>query len=88
MAVAAHVLDREPPPPELKRALNYRSWGVADVMTLPAGLLPRMNTVLAYYQALAGYSRAAGQKNAAEWANANPDEWEIVTRIISERKGG
>lgn len=86
MAVAAYVLDDEPPPPELRRALNYRAWGVADVMNLPAGLLPKMNTALTYYNALSGYKSAAAQRKAADFAKNNPPAWDLVTRILSERK--
>lgn len=84
MAVAAYVLDDEPPPPELSRALNYRSWGVADVMMLPAGLLPKMNTVLAYYNALASY-KSSGLKKVP-WIEKNPQAWDLVTRILNWRK--
>lgn len=85
MAVADYVLDDEPPPPELKRALNYQSWGVADVMKLPAGLLPRMNTVLAYYNALQQYKRAP-RMESVEWSEKNPDAWDLVTRALGWRK--
>ena len=86
MAVAGHVMDGDPPPPELTRALNYRSWGVADVMNLPAGLLPRMNTVIAYHNALSGY-KSAGLKKVP-WIEKNPQAWDLVTRIMNERKKG
>lgn len=84
MAVAAYIWDDEPPPPELSRALNYRSWGVADVYKLPAGLLPRMNTVLAYHDAIQA-SKRAGNK-LAEWGKDNPQAWDLVTRVLNWRK--
>ena len=84
MAVAGYVMDGDPPPPELTRALNYRSWGVADVMMLPAGLLPKMNTTIAYYKALSGY-KSAGLKKVP-WIEQNPEGWELVTRIMAERR--
>jgi hypothetical protein len=84
MGVAAYVWDDEPPPPELSRALNYRSWGVADVMMLPAGMLPRMNTALSYYDAIQA-SKSAGNK-LTEWANSNPQAWDLVTRVMKWRK--
>ena len=84
MAVAGYVLDDDQPPPVLTRALNYRSWGVADVMMLPAGLLPRMNTALAYYDALASYLSAGMEK--VPWIEKNPDSWDLVTRVLNWRK--
>ena len=84
MAVAGYVMDNDPPPPELSRALNYRSWGVADVMNLPAGMLPRMNTALAYHSALVSYRSATWPKNP--WIENNPEAWEIVTRVLNWRK--
>jgi hypothetical protein len=83
MAVAGYVLDDDQPPPELTRALNYRSWGVADVMMLPAGMLPRMNTSLAYYNALVSYRSAPFPKNP--WIEKNPDDWDLVTRVLNWR---
>ena len=73
------------PPPELSRALNYKSWGVADVMRLPAGLLPRMNVTLNYYHALAGYKNAQSQNKTNDWIKANPKQWDMVSRIIKMR---
>lgn len=84
MAVGAYVWDDAPPPPELSRALNYQSWGIADVMNLPAGLLPRMNTTIAYYNALAGHRKAGIWKT--KWIENNPDAWDLVTRMMNWRR--
>lgn len=84
MAVAAYAWDGEPPPPELSRALNYRAWGVSDVMQLPAGLLPRMNTSIACYNALSSYKSAGIAK--LPWIEKNPQAWDIVTRVMNMRK--
>lgn len=86
MGVAAHVLDKAPQPLELTRALNYQSWGVVDIMNLPAGLLRRMNTALSYYRALEGYKQANAQHKTVEFSKNNPQAWELVSRIIAERK--
>lgn len=83
MAVGDFVLSDEKPPPELTRALNYEKWGIGDIMQLPAGLLPIMNTALAYYHALNGYTSAAGQ--TAKWSKSNPKAWELVSYVLEKR---
>lgn len=88
MQVAAFVLDKTPPPPELSRALNYRAWGVVDIMNLPAGLLRKMNLSLRYYQALEGYQSAAKSHSSVEWSKKNPQDWEVVSWVLAERKRG
>jgi hypothetical protein len=86
MGVAAHVFDGAPPPPELKRALNYQSWGAVDVMMLPAGMLGKMNTALSIYRAISAYRQAAAQVKTVEFSKNNPREWEIASWVIAERK--
>ena len=83
MAVGDYVLDKQEPPPILRKALNYKEWGIGDVMQLPAGLLPKLNVALNYYHALEGYMSAAGQ--TAAWSNNNPRAWELVSYVIEER---
>ena len=84
MAVGDYVFDKQKPPPELARALNYEKWGIGNLMQLPAGLLPRMNTVLSFYHSLQNY-RSATNRTVA-WAKANPDQWELVTFVIDQRR--
>ena len=79
------MFDDDQCPPILSRALNYRSWGVSDVMQLPAGMLPQMNISLNVYDALAGYKRAGAQTKVGEWSKKNPQQWELVTSILKER---
>ena len=83
MAVGDYVLDKQKPPPLLTKALNFEKWGIGDIMQLPAGLLPKMNTALSYYHSLSGYTSAAG--NTAEWANRNPGAWELVSYYLERR---
>ena len=83
MAVGDYVLDRQKPPPLLNKALNYKEWGVGDVMQLPAGLLPQMNLALNYYHSLNGYISAAGQ--TAAWSQKNPKAWELVSYYLEQR---
>jgi len=87
MDVAAYVFDNTPPPPELKRALNYKAWGVVDIMNLPAGLLSRMNIALSYHRALSGYRQANAQHKTVEFTKNNPKEWEMVSEILAKRRG-
>ena len=86
MGVAAHVFDGNPPPPELKRALNYQSWGAVDIMNLPAGLLGKMNIALSYYRAISAYKQANAQHKTVDFTKNNPRDWEMVSWVITERK--
>ena len=83
MAVGDYVLDGQNPPPLLNKALNYEKWGIGDIMQLPAGLLPKINTALSYYHALNGYKSAAG--STAKWSKQYPHAWELVSRILEMR---
>ena len=82
------MFDQQPPPYELARALNYQSWGVVDVMNLPAGLLSKMNLALSYYRAISGYRQAAAGNKTVQFTKDHPREWELVSRVIAERKKG
>ena len=84
MGVAAHLLDGAVSPPLLRRALAYEKWGVGDVRLLPAGLLPKITACLNVYHAVSGYLSASG--NTVKWTKRNPQAWDLVSWIISERK--
>jgi len=84
MAVGDYVFDKQKPPPELVKALNYEKWGIGDVMQLPAGQLGTMNTALFYYHSLQGYRSAANK--TVEWTKKNPQAWEAVSYIIDQRR--
>ena len=89
MGVGDYVLDDSPPPPMLKKALNYEKWGIGDLMQLPAGMLPRINTALSYYYAISGYTNAAGRTVA--WKRSNSRAWELVSYLLElrlERRNG
>ena len=83
MAVGDYVLDGQKPPPLLIKALNYEKWGIGDIMQLPAGLLPKINTALSYYHALRGYTSAAGR--TAIWSKNNPQAWDAVSLVLEQR---
>ena len=83
MAVGDYVLDKQKPPPLLIKALNYEKWGIGDIMQLPAGLLPKINTALSYYHALTGYMSAAG--STAAWTKRYPQAWEAVALVLEQR---
>ena len=85
MGVADYAFDGGSCPPALSRALNYRSWGVSDVMQLPAGMLPQMNTSLNCYDAITGYLRASSKIKTNEWIKQYPKQWETVSWFIAER---
>ena len=89
MAVAAHLFDKEQPPPQLVQALNMRAYGIQEYFgvsarQLPAGKLMMMNTVLSYYDAIRGYNSASGQ--TVPWTKRNPQAWEMVARVLEARR--
>ena len=79
-------MDDSPIPLELNRALIYKSWGSGDVFQLPAGMIKKMNVALNYYNSLQGWKHASTQVKTTEWIKKNPDAWEIVSWVISQRK--
>ena len=83
-AVADYVLDGEPPPPELRRAFDYKAWGV-NLMQLPAGELRTINRAMNAYSTLNSYRKAGAKGQAKEWTENNPDDWEFVSAIIADR---
>lgn len=82
--MAAHILDEEPSPPELRRAFDYKAWGV-NVLELPAGELRAVSMAMYAYNALTGYQKASKKFEATEWSKANPEKWEFVSAIQAER---
>lgn len=82
MAVGDFLFDGGSPPPILRKALNYERWGMGDVMNLPAGLLPQINAALNVHNAIKSYQSA---RKSTTWASDNPDAWNLVSYIISER---
>jgi hypothetical protein len=67
-------------PPELTYALQHRRWGAlpeaGGLRDQPAGMLSKMAHLSAVYSGIKAYYDAA---NAASWADANPDLWELVS---------
>lgn len=90
-AVADYVLDDTEPPPHLRRAFDYKAWGV-DIFKLPPGELRAINQAMNAYNTLSSYRRAGAQGKTKEWTESNPEQWEIVSALLSERmvrrKGG
>lgn len=84
MAVADHVLGKDPQPPILARAIEYDTWGV-NVHDLQPGEIRRVTAVLNAYRHLASYKQAAAQQKTAAWTQAHPQSWEFVSRMIAER---
>lgn len=81
--MAAHCFDGDAAPPELRRAFDFKTWGV-DLMNLPAGELDRANNALGAYNAINAYLNAKG--NTAQWAKDNRRAWEFVAEVIKKRK--
>ena len=82
--MAAHILDDAPSPPELRRAFDYKAWGV-NVLDLPPGELRAISLAMYAYNALTGYENAARKQAAVAWTEANPEKWEFVSAIMAER---
>jgi hypothetical protein len=82
--VADYVYENTPPPPELRRAFDYRAWGV-DVFRLPPGELRAINQAMKTYNTLTSYRRAASKQQASEWTEQNPEDWDFVSRILADR---
>lgn len=83
--MAAHILDDEPSPPELRRAFDYKAWGV-NVLELPAGELRSASMAMYAYNALTGYRAATKKNETVKWTEANPEKWEFVSAIQAERR--
>jgi hypothetical protein len=82
MAVGDYLFDEQEPPPLLSKALNFERWGISDIRSLPAGLLPRMNMLLNYYHAIRSYQSA---RKTSEWTKNNPQAWDMVSWVIGQR---
>lgn len=80
--MAAHVFDKQPPPPVLSKAWDYQAYGV-NVLDLPAGELPRLRLANNAHRALSGYKHAAGK--TVPWSKANPEAWEFVASVLEAR---
>ena len=83
--MADYILGDDPPPPELVRAFDYKTWGV-NVLDLPPGEVRRVSTAMNTYENIAAYKSAAGRHRSSEWTAQNPQAWEFVSRVIAERK--
>lgn len=90
-AVADYVLDDAEPPPVLRRAFDYKAWGV-NLLELPPGEVRAVNTAMNAYNTLSNYRRAGAQGKTKEWTESNPEQWEIVSALLADRmarrKGG
>lgn len=71
----------------LKWAWKTERWGspfgAIGWMNWPAGVVDKMGTMLAVYNAFKGYSSA---KNLAAWSNANVGQFTLVTQIEKSRR--
>lgn len=86
LAVAAHVEDGAPRPPELDLWL-YREWGApypGGWMDWPANEFARARTARNIYTAMNGYKQAFDK---VAWCNDNPTGWELVSYVLALREG-
>jgi hypothetical protein len=82
--VADYVFDNAPPPPELRRAFDYKAWGI-NLLQLPAGEIRTINRAMNAYSTLRDYRKAQARGKASEWTEQNPDDWQFVSAIIADR---
>lgn len=86
LTVAAHVMDGAPKPPELDHWL-LRDWGAPYAggwMEWPAAEFAHARVARNVYVALSGFQSAP---NVVEWADRNPQAWELVSYVLSLREG-
>jgi hypothetical protein len=83
MGVADHVFDKAAPPPLLIQAWDVERYG-GNVFEMSPADLRGIRQATNYYNAIRGYTQAAG--NTVPWSKANPDAWEFVAKVIERRK--
>ena len=64
----------------LGRGVLYEDGGLGDQ---PAGLMDRMQSAYAVYEAYSGWLHA---KNRVAWTKENPSKWQIVQDLLKMRK--
>lgn len=80
LAIAAHVEDGAPRPPELDYWI-YREWGApwpGGWLDWPAADFARARYARNVYLALAGYRDAIDK---VAWCDANPTAWQLVSYV-------
>jgi hypothetical protein len=78
---AADAAEGGPPPKELKWAWRTKAWGspvAGGWLEWPAGMSDRMTVCQNVYNAILESGR---QKNLAQWADSNPQQFEIVAMV-------
>lgn len=84
LAVAAHVEDGAPRPPELDWYL-FREWGPPHAggwQEWPAREFVLARAARNVYLAMSGYKNA---RDIVAWTNDNPQGWELVSSVLSMR---
>ena len=86
LAVAAHVEENGPKPPELDW-WTLREWGTPHSggwLEWPARDYARARAARNVYVAFQGWHDT---KNAAQWCNDNPAAWELVSSVMAMKEG-
>ena len=80
-----YIYQGDDPPPHLKRAFDYKAWGV-NVFELQPGEVRAVSAAYNIWQAISGYRQAASAFKTSEWSQQNASAFEIVTEYLAERK--
>lgn len=56
-------------------------------LDMPAGVAYRLKVLHNVFRAYRGYLNAAAQTNTNEWIRRNPQQWDVVSGIIADKKG-
>ena len=81
LAVAAHVEDGAPAPPELDW-WRFREWGAPYAggwLDYPAAEFARARAAKNVYIAMNGFKAA---RDLPTWCDANPDAWNLVSYVL------
>lgn len=55
---------------------------------MPADLAFKLRYLRGVYVAYKGYHNAGARNATVDWTQQFPDAWDLVTKIMSRRKGG
>lgn len=63
------------------------SWGAMENWDdVPADIAFRLKYLRGVYNAFRGYAEAGARNDTVGWTKANPGAWDLVTKIMAERR--
>lgn len=85
-AVGDYVYGEAPPPPYLKRAFDYKQFGV-NVFEMAPGESNTVNSAYNIWKSINGYRAAASQHKTSDWSKRNERAFDITSRYLAKRVG-